>query len=131
MNQVADKNKVVYQSLASVYFILYFVLFFVVSRQASVEISLEKMLEPFLLGGYILLAYLFLFLVVVNVGIIRLFLIRAKETPRYRLITLVLPEISAILGFVLGFLTLNVSVAVPFVAFGLLMYVYVYKKLGL
>lgn len=119
-----DKNRAVYLALGGIYLVLYLVLYFLVAQRGAVEISITRMVEPFASEEYRIMAYTFAFLAVAELGVVKYFLERAMANPQERLIALVIPNLIAVYGFVLGFLTLNLSVALPFMVFGFLVYLY-------
>lgn len=124
-------NKIIYKVLPIIYFIFLFVLYFLVSEKGTVEISIDKMFEPFYSEEHQAFAYVFTFLSLANIFMVYRYMEIARNNPALNLVALTIPEIPALLGFVLGFLTLNFSVAIPFTLLGLLIYLFVYKGLGL
>jgi len=120
-----QQNTVTYLTFAMMYPLFAFLSFFVIDNLGGIPpLSTDGLLGVFM-GKNAVWAFLFTGLTFAPMAYYHLILFpRSIGNPEMHLILIVLPEIIAVLGFVLAYLARNPWVSLPFIALGFMNYAY-------
>jgi hypothetical protein len=126
-----QQNTSVYLTFAMMYPLLAFLSFFVTGATGGIPPFSFGSLSDVFMGKYAIWAFLFTGLTFVHMAYYHFILFpRSIGNPEMHLLLIVLPEIIAVLGFVLAFLAHNPWVSLPLIGLGFMNYAYAFFRIN-
>lgn len=126
-----QQNTPIYLSLAMMYPLFIFLSFFIAGTMGGIPpLSAGALLDVFT-GTHAPIAIILSALIFLDLAWFHLSLMPSSlPDPKKHLILLVIPEVIAVIGFLLAFITHNPWICVPYVALGFANYAYAYARIS-